>query len=86
LTDAEKAKETLERAKQAASSGNPQLGYSLAKQSYALARSQDALEVMGTCACRLKNEANARAAHVALSGSPRRASVVEACTKTGITL
>ena len=85
-TDAEKAKETLERAKQAAGSGNPQLGYTLAKQSYGLARSQDALEVMGTCACRLKNETNARAAHVALSGSPRRASVLEACTKTGITL
>jgi hypothetical protein len=85
-TDAEKAKETLERAKQAAGSGNPQLGYTLAKQSYGLARSQEALEVMGTCACRLKNEANARAAHVALSGSPRRASVIEACTKTGITL
>ncbi len=85
-TDAEKAKETLERAKQAAGSGNPQLGYTLAKQSYGLARSQEALEIMGTCACRLKNEANARAAHVALSGSPRRASVIEACTKTGITL
>ncbi len=85
-TDAEKAKETLERARQAASTGNPQLGYSLAKQSYSLARSQEALEIMGTCACRLKNETNARAAHVALSGSPRRASVVDACSKTGITL
>ena len=85
-TDAEKAKETLERSRQAAGAGNPQLGYTLAKQSYGLARSQEALEIMGNCACRLKNEANARAAHVALSGSPRRASVTEACTKTGITL
>jgi hypothetical protein len=85
LSEADKAKETLERARQAASSGNPQLAYSLAKQSYGVTKSQEALELMGVSACRLKNAENARSAANALSGS-RRDAVVAACSKTGTVL
>ena len=84
-TDAERARETLDRARTAASGGNPQLGYTLAKQSFNLAKTQESLELMGSCACRLKNENNARSALNALSGS-RRDTVIAACTKVGINL
>ena len=84
-SEADKAKETLDRAKQAAAGGNQALAYSLAKQSYGMAKTQEALELMGVSACRLKNVDNARSALGSLSGG-RRDSVVSACNQAGVTL
>jgi len=85
LSDADRARETLDRAKQASSSNNLQLCFSLARQSNTLVKSQEALELMGTCACRLKNETSARVAYNALSGD-RRDKVASTCSAVGITL
>ena len=84
-SEADKAKETLDRAKQAAASGNQALAYSLAKQSYGMSKTQEALELMGVSACRLKNVDNARSALGSLSGG-RRDTVVSACNQAGVTL
>ncbi|MBK9757785.1 MAG: hypothetical protein IPO88_30605 [Nannocystis sp.] len=83
--EADKAKETLDRARQAAANGNHTLAYSLARQSNLASKSQEALELMGVSACRLKNADNARAALGSLSGS-RRDAVVSACNQAGVTL
>ena len=69
----------------AAAGGNATLAYSLAKQSYGMAKTQEALELMGVSACRLKNVDNARYALGSLSGG-RRDSVVSACNQAGVTL
>jgi hypothetical protein len=84
-SDADKAKETLDRARQAAAGGNATLAYSLAKQSYNLTKTQEALELMGVSACRLKNADNARSAASSLSGG-RRDAVVSACSQAGINI
>ena len=84
-TDADKARETLERARQASSNGNPSLAYSLARQAYNLGKSLDALELMGVAACKAKMEDNARFALGSLTGT-RRNAVKIACTQSGITL
>lgn len=82
---AAKAKDALERARQAATQGNHALAYSLAKQSYGLVKTTDALEMMGLSACKAGNADNARAAANQLAGS-RRSAIVDACAKSGITL
>ncbi len=84
-SDANKAGETLDRAKQAAANGNHTLAYSLAKQSNSMTRTPEAQELMGVSACRLKNIDNARAVLGSLSGA-RRDSVVAACKQAGLTL
>jgi len=83
--NATKAKDTLDRARQAAAQGNYTLAYSLAKQANALARTQDAIELMGVSACKSGNADNARAAADQLSGA-RRSAVYSACAGNGITL
>ena len=83
--EANKAGETLDRAKQAAANGNNTLAYSLAKQSNSMTRTPEAQELMGVSACRLKNVDNARAALASLSGA-RRDSVIAACKQAGLTL
>jgi hypothetical protein len=85
LSDADKARETLDRARQASAAANLQLCFSLARQSNTLVKSPEALELMGTCACRLKNETSARVAFNALSGE-RRDRVAATCSASGITL
>jgi hypothetical protein len=85
LSDADRARETLDRARQASNASNLQLCFSLARQSNTLVKSQDALELMGTCACRLKNETSARVAYNALSGD-RRDKVASTCSAVGISL
>lgn len=82
---AAKAKDTLDRARQAATQGNHPLAYSLAKQSYGLVKTTDALELMGMSACKAGNADNARSAANQLAGS-RRSAIVDACAKNGITL
>lgn len=82
---AAKAKDTLDRARQAATQGNNALAYSLAKQSYGLVKTTDALELMGMSACKAGNADNARSAANQLAGS-RRSAIVDACAKNGITL
>jgi len=84
-TEADKARETLERARVASSNGNHSLAYSLAKQAYAQGKSPDALELMGVSACRAKNADGARSAVGSLTGT-RRNAVMIACTQSGITL
>jgi hypothetical protein len=84
-SDADKARETLERARQASSNGNPSLAYSLARQAYNLGKSLDALELMGVSACKAKMEDNARFALGSLTGA-RRSAVMIACTQSGIAL
>ncbi len=84
-TEADKARETLDRARVASSNGNHTLAYSLAKQAYAHAKSLDALELMGVSACRSKNADGARSVVGSLTGT-RRNAVMIACTQSGITL
>ncbi|MDC0717605.1 serine/threonine-protein kinase [Nannocystis bainbridge] len=83
--NATKAKDTLDRARQAAQQSNHPLAYSLAKQANALARSQDAIELMGVSACKAGNADNARSAADQLTGA-RRSAVYSACAGNGITL
>ena len=85
VTDSDKAREIFGRAKEASGAGNLQLCFSLARQSNTLVKSNDALELMGTCACRLKNETSARVAYNALSGE-RKDRVASTCSASGITL
>ena len=81
----DRARETLDRARQASSSGNHSLAYTLAKQAYSIGKSLDALELMGVSACRAKNADGARTAVGSLTGT-RRNAVMIACTQSGITL
>lgn len=83
--DAARAKDTLDRARQAATQGNHALAYSLAKQSYGIVKTSDALELMGVYACKAGNADNARSAANQLAGS-RRTAIVDACAKSGITI
>ncbi|MCY1055828.1 serine/threonine-protein kinase [Nannocystis sp. SCPEA4] len=83
--NATKAKDTLDRARQAAAQGNYTLAYSLAKQANTLARTQEAIELMGVSACKSGNADNARSAADQLSGA-RRSAVYSACAGNGITL
>ncbi|MFZ6181802.1 protein kinase domain-containing protein [Nannocystis pusilla] len=82
---ATKAKDTLDRARQAAQQGNHPLAYSLAKQANALARTQEAIELMGVSACKAGNADNAKSAADQLTGA-RRSAVYSACAGNGITL
>jgi len=84
-SDADRARETLDRARQASNASNLPLCISLARQSHNLVKSPEALELMGTCACRQKNEPSARIAFNGLSGD-RRAHVASTCSASGITL
>ncbi|WP_263429956.1 serine/threonine-protein kinase [Nannocystis pusilla] len=83
--NATRAKDTLDRARQAAAQGNYTLAYSLAKQANTLARTQEAIELMGVSACKSGNADNARSAAEQLSGA-RRSAVYSACAGNGITL
>ncbi|WP_434422539.1 protein kinase domain-containing protein [Nannocystis pusilla] len=82
---ATKAKDTLDRARQAAQQGNHPLAYSLAKQANSLARTQEAIELMGVSACKAGNADNAKSAADQLTGA-RRSAVYSACAGNGITL
>ncbi|PCC69716.1 Serine/threonine protein kinase [Nannocystis exedens] len=83
--NATKAKDALERARQAAQQGNHPLAYSLAKQANTLARTQEAIELMGVSACKAGNADNAKSAADQLTGA-RRSAVYSACAGNGITL
>ncbi|WAS92753.1 serine/threonine-protein kinase [Nannocystis punicea] len=83
--NATKAKDTLDRARQAAQQGNHPLAYSLAKQANGLTRTQEAIELMGVSACKAGNADNARSAADQLTGA-RRSAVYSACAGNGITL
>ena len=79
------ASELLADARKAQLSGSYSKAYSLAKQSYAAAKSPDAAQVMGVAACKMGDASKAKSAYSKLSGS-KKSALQSICAKSGIEL
>jgi pSer/pThr/pTyr-binding forkhead associated (FHA) protein len=75
----------LSDARKASLSGDHKAAYKLAKESYAIDKSADALQQMGVSACKMGDEKKARFVYDKLSGSKKTA-IEKLCASSGVVL
>lgn len=78
-------KELLDRARKASVDGNSAQAYKLAKESYAIEKSAEALKMMGVSACKMGDAAKAQAAYNKVDASTKKALTI-VCGQKGVEL